>query len=304
MLRAILLYLSRAGWARWLVQTLGGGAARRFVAGETLAEALALTHSLNQKGLWVTLDYLGESITRAEEAQQVVETYRQALQHIHEQDLSAGISLKLTALGLDINKKLCVDNLRTIATIAQTYQIPVAIDMESSHYTETTLQIYLELRESLQFELLGIAIQAYLHRTAADIQALAAAGAQVRLCKGAYLEAPEVAMPQKSDVDHNYLQQMAYFLEAPPPAYLAIATHDDSMINAALATIHHQNIPKDRFEFQMLYGIRADRQAELVQMGYPMRVYVPFGEAWYPYFMRRLAERPANLWFILKNWRG
>lgn len=301
MLRAILLYLSGAKWAQALVTTFGKRAARRFVAGETMPEALAVTQKLNQQGFWVTLDYLGESITRAKETRQVVETYRDLLEQIHTQNLQAGISLKLTALGLDISEELCLVNLRMIVDIARNYRIPVAIDMESSHYTETTLRVFRAARDACSYDNLGVAIQAYLFRSEKDMGELASEGAQVRLCKGAYLESPSKAIPEKSGVDANFIKLMDQFLRAAPPAYLGIATHDDQMINAAVATIRDHHIPKERFEFQMLYGIRPTRQLELITMGYPTRIYVPFGEAWYPYFMRRLAERPANLWFILKN---
>lgn len=311
MLRRLLLYLSTAKWARAIITHffLARRVARRFVAGETLDEALAAVHALNKKGLLVTLDHLGESVEKAEDTAEVVASYRQALTRIHDQKLGAGVSLKLTHLGLDISEDLCITNLRHILTTAkENGNIPVAIDMESSAYTDTTLRIYRTMRDEYGFDNVGTVIQAYLYRSADDMRALAAEGSHVRLCKGAYLEPPEIAFPEKSDVDVNYIALMRDYLTTSASAngggahsFLAIATHDEKMIAAAEQIIKSQNIPADRYEFQMLYGIRSARQEELAQAGYKMRVYVPYGVAWYPYFMRRLAERPANLWFFVRS---
>jgi proline dehydrogenase len=304
MLRRILLYLSAAGWARGLVSSLGIARrmARRFVAGETLAEAIEATRTLNRDGLLVSLDYLGESVARAEDTDEVVRMYRQILTEIEANNLKASVSLKLTHLGLDISEDLCVTNLRHILSEAkQRGNIPVTIDMESTAYTDRTLRIYRTMRDEYDFHNVGTVIQAYLYRSLEDMRALAQENAHIRICKGAYLESPEVAFPQKSDVDKQYVKIVEEYLTTPTCAYLCIATHDENMIAAAEQTVKQHQVSSDRYEFQMLYGIRSSRQYELAAAGYKMRVYVPFGEAWYPYFMRRLAERPANLWFFAKS---
>lgn len=300
MLRRLLLYLSSAGWARSIVTHWGLArrVALRFVAGETLDEAINVTRELNARGLLVTLDYLGESVTRAEDTQEVVDTYHAIVEQIHASNLQAGVSLKLTHLGLDINEDLCQANLRHILTAAKANGIPVTIDMESSAYTDTTLRIYRTMRDEYNFDNVGTVIQAYLYRSKEDMRQLAAEGSHIRLCKGAYLEPPEVAFPEKSDVDKNYIELARDYLQS--SSYLCIATHDENMIQAVEQFIKAQNIPQERYEFQMLYGIRSARQEEIVTAGYKMRAYVPFGSAWYPYFMRRLAERPANLWFFTR----
>jgi proline dehydrogenase len=302
MLRKFLLYLSAAGWARRLVTNWGLArrVALRFVAGETLDDALAATHTLNQRRLMVSLDYLGESVHKPEDTQEVVNRYRALLERIDAEQAQASISLKLTHLGLDISEDLCITNLRHILTDAQQWNIGVTIDMEGSAYTDSTLRIYRTMRDEYGFLNVGTVIQAYLYRSAQDMRELAQEGAHIRLCKGAYLEPPEIAYPAKSDVDANYVRLMQDFLSAPPPAYLCIATHDENMIQAGEPFVKSHNV-KGRYEFQMLYGIRAARQDALAAEGYPVRIYVPFGEAWYPYFMRRLAERPANLWFFARS---
>lgn len=302
MLRRLILYLSTAAWARSLLLHWGPArrAARRFVAGETQADALRVIRELNAGGLLVTLDYLGESVTRAEDTVAVVATYTQIADAIKAEGLQAGLSLKLTHLGLDIDRALCVDNLRAILTAAA--PLVVTIDMESSDYTETTLAIYHDLRA--EFPHLGTVIQAYLYRSTDDMTALAAAGARIRLCKGAYLEPPQIAYPDKKDVDASFVRLMSDFLlHGAPDSYLDIATHDENMIAAAEALIDQHPIDPARYEFQMLYGIRSARQIELAAR-HKMRVYVPFGAAWYPYYMRRLAERPANVWFFIRAFFG
>jgi proline dehydrogenase len=304
LLRRILLYLSAAGWARGLVSRLGFARrmARRFVAGETLAEAIEATRALNRDGLLVTLDYLGESVLKAEDTHEVVRMYRDILAQIEAHGLKSSVSLKLTHLGLDISEDLCMTNLRHILTEAKARgMIPVTIDMESTLYTDRTLRIYRTLRDDYDFANLGTVIQAYLYRSADDMRQLADENAHIRLCKGAYLESPEVAFPEKSDVDANYIRLMRDYLTTPTHAYLCIATHDEKMIAAAESIVGQDKVSPARYEFQMLYGIRSQRQHDLVKAGYRMRVYVPFGEAWYPYFMRRLAERPANLWFFARS---
>jgi proline dehydrogenase len=302
MMRRLLLFLSTAGWARGIVTSLGVARrmALRFVAGETLQEAYDVTRTLNAKGLAVTLDYLGESVARAEDTHEVVRTYQTLLDQIYAAKYNASISLKLTHLGLDISEDLCVTNLRHILSKAKAFAIPVTIDMESSAYTDRTLRIYRTMRDEYDFENVGTVIQSYLYRSEKDMQELAAEGSHIRLVKGAYLEPAEVAYPEKADVDANYVRLMREYLQA-PQSYLCIATQDENMIQAAEKLIKEFSVPHERYEFQMLYGIRATRQEELAQAGYTMRVYVPFGEAWYPYFMRRLAERPANVMFFLRS---
>lgn len=301
MLRLFLLYLSRAGWARGLITRWGVARrmARRFVAGETLDDAISASQALNQRGLLVTLDYLGESVARAEDTVAVVDMYRALLNRIQQQGLKASVSLKLTHLGLDISEELCQTNLRHILTTAKAHGIPVTIDMENTPYTDVTLRIYRTMRDEYDFSNVGTVIQSYLRRSEADMQALAAEGAHIRLVKGAYLEPAELAFPDKAEVDASFIRLLRDYL--PSSGYLCIASHDEQMIAAGQSAAKAAALPPERFEFQMLYGIRTTRQEELAKAGYQMRVYVPFGEAWYPYFMRRLAERPANLWFFTKS---
>lgn len=301
MFRQILLYLSTAPWARRIMTNWGAArrVALRFVAGETPEEALKATQVLNARKLSVTLDYLGESVQKAEDTQEVVSTYRGLLERIQRDGLQASVSLKLTHLGLDISEELCQTNLRHILTEARQRGIPVTIDMENTPYTDVTLRIYRTMRDEYDFANVGTVIQAYLRRSAEDMRALGAEGAHIRLCKGAYLESPDLAFPLKADVDANYVRIARDFLQS--SGYLCIATHDEAMIQAAEAALKEFNTPKNRYEFQMLYGIRPSRQEELAAAGHPVRVYVPFGVAWYPYFMRRLAERPANVWFFARS---
>ncbi len=301
MLRLFLLYLSRAGWARGLITRWGLARrmARRFVAGETLEDAISASQALNQRGLLVTLDYLGESVARAEDTEAVVAMYRALLDRIQQRGLKASISLKLTHLGLDISEELCQTNLRHILTTAKAHGIPVTIDMENTPYTDVTLRIYRTMRDEYDFSNVGTVIQSYLRRSEADMQALAAEGAHIRLVKGAYLEPAELAFPDKAEVDASFIRLLRDYL--PSSGYLCIASHDEQMIAAGQSAAKALALPPTRYEFQMLYGIRSARQEELAKAGHQVRVYVPFGEAWYPYFMRRLAERPANLWFFTKS---
>jgi proline dehydrogenase len=302
MLRQGLLYLSGAKWARNVATNWGLAkkVARRFVAGEQLDEAIAATKVLNTQGIGATLDYLGESVEKEEDTREVVQTYLTLVDRISAEKLDSSLSLKLTHLGFDIREELAVNNLREILQAAEKHNIQVTIDMENTPYTEATIRIYRTMRDEYGFENVGTVIQAYLRRTEKDMQELAQENSHIRICKGAYLEAPEHAFPEKSDVDANYLKVVEQYLKG-GDAYLAIATHDENMVQGALQTIEQHKIPKTRYEFQMLYGIRSQRQLELAQTGHTMRVYVPFGAAWYPYFVRRLAERPANLWFFIKG---
>jgi proline dehydrogenase len=303
MLRKFLLYLSTASWARNMVTKWGFArkAALRFVAGETQDHAFEVIRTLNSKGLHVTLDYLGESVANAGDTVEVVDTYKALAQRIKEEGVNADMSLKPTHLGLDISQELCFENLREITATAKANGVGVRIDMESSKHTELTLRIYRALRDEHGLDNLGTVIQAYLFRSEDDMKALAAEGAHIRIVKGAYLESPSIVFAEKADVDANFIKLMNQYLLAGPPAYLAIATHDENMIAAAEKTIRENQIPADQYEFQMLYGIRPSRQEEIAKAGHLMRVYVPFGEAWYPYFVRRLAERPANVWFFVKS---
>lgn len=301
MLRQLLLYLSTAGWARSIMTHWGVArrVALRFVAGETPDDAISATKALNAKNLAVSLDYLGESVKQASDTQEVVNTYLGLLDRIHRDQLQASVSLKLTHLGLDISEELCQTNLRTILTDAKAKSVPLTIDMENTPYTDVTLRIYRTMRDEYDFENVGTVIQAYLRRSQQDMEELGSEGAHIRLCKGAYLEPPNLAFPDKPDVDANYVTIMRAYLQS--KGYLCIATHDENMIKAGETAVREFNVQKNRFEFQMLYGIRSARQEELAAAGYPVRVYVPFGVAWYPYFMRRLAERPANVWFFARS---
>ncbi|MAS36973.1 MAG: proline dehydrogenase [Anaerolineaceae bacterium] len=302
MLRRLLLYLSNAAWARNMATRWGVArrVALRFVAGETMSEAVEATRRLNEQGLLVTLNYLGESVTSPEDAQAVVATYQNLLQQIHDQHLQASVSIKPSHLGLDIDEDLCHANLKQILATAEPYDIPITIDMEGSNHTDMTLRLYRRLRDADGFNQVGTVIQAYLYRSEEDMRQLASENAHIRLCKGAYLEPPEIAFPDKAAVDANYIKLAEQYLTGSDAAYLCLATHDEAMIQGTEAIIRQHSIAPDRYEYQMLLGVRTDRQAELAAAGYKMRIYVPFGEAWYPYFVRRLAERPANVLFFLR----
>jgi proline dehydrogenase len=306
MLRRLLLYLSGAGWVRQIVTkwSIARRVARRFIAGETIDEAIIASRALNAKGLLVSLDYLGESVKDEAGTLEVVKAYRAVLERIAQEQVKAGVSVKLTHLGLGIGEQLCVLNLRLILGDAKAHSIPVTIDMESSDYTDQTLRIYRTMRDEYSFDNVGTVIQAYLYRSKDDMRTLAQEGATIRLCKGAYLEPASIAFPGKTDVDRQFMEIMVDYLDAPPPAQLQIATHDERIVQKAEAIIQQKRLPKDRYEFQMLYGIRPTRHEALAAAGYNVRIYVPFGEAWYPYFMRRLAERPANLLFFLRSLFG
>lgn len=304
MLRSSFLYLSNAGWSRKFVTNLGLArkAARRFVAGEQLHEAIDAAAELNKKGLLVSLDLLGESVFNESQANHAADEYIGLLEAIKANDLKSSASVKLTQLGLDISDEVCLNNMRRLLTKAKELDVPITIDMESTAYTDRTIQIFRTLRQ--EFDGVGTVIQAYLYRSEADMQQFATEGARIRLCKGAYKEPPDKAFPEKADVDANYIKIMQQYMtpeNIQKGAYLEVATHDPNMIEGTCQNIAKHNIPSDKFEFQMLYGIRPATQLELAQQGYQVRVYVPYGTEWYPYFMRRLAERPANAWFILKN---
>lgn len=270
---------------------------RRFVAGEELTDAVEAIRKLNRQGISASFDHLGESITAEVETRKEVNEYLRVLDSIHDGRLDSNVSVKLTQLGLDVSQDLCYANTRTIVDAALRYNNFVRIDMEDSSKTEATLQVFERLRA--ESENVGIVIQAYLFRSEKDVEDLLKLGARIRVCKGAYNEPPSVAFPNKADVDANYIKLTKLLLSS--GAYHGIATHDENMIAATTQFVKERNISPDRFEFQMLYGIRRDLQQKLVREGYRMRVYVPYGRYWYPYFMRRLAERPANVWFVLRN---
>ncbi len=274
-------------------------AARRFVAGETIEEAIASVGALNLEGISASLDLLGESVTSREHVVETLDTYLRVFQAIREHSLSCNVSLKLTALGLDIDEELCHRNMARLLAAAGPDQF-VRIDMESSDYTQRTLDLFSRLWNGPEkYRNVGVVIQSYLRRSADDVENLIGMGARVRLCKGAYNEPETVAFPDKADVDASYIRLMRRLLSS--GVYPGIATHDEKMIAATRDWAREQSISSERYEFQMLYGIRRDLQVALVKEGYRMRVYTPFGAYWYPYLMRRLAERPANLAFVLKN---
>ena len=270
--------------------------ARRFIAGETVDEAIQAARGVQAAGLLLTLDYLGESVGTLAEADAATRDYVRVIDAIVKTDIERNLSLKLTQLGLDVDRASAVDNLRRILERADGFF--VRLDMESSDYTEKTLTIFETLWEQ-KYRNIGVVLQADLRRTEQDLEHMIALGARVRLVKGAYREPAAVAYPKKSDVDAAYAKLMKRLLVA--STYPAIATHDEAMINEALRYAAEQHVSNDRFEFQMLYGIRRDLQTSLVGRGYRVRVYIPFGRQWFPYFMRRLGERPANISFVLRG---
>jgi proline dehydrogenase len=275
------------------------GFASRFVAGETLDTALDAVAKLNARRITASLDLLGESVRNESEARESARQYIRILNRIKEKKVDANVSVKLTAMGLDIDEQLCIANMQNILERARELETFVRIDMEGSDYTQKTLDIfYHRLFPSFRGNV-GIVLQSYLYRAFQDVQEANAAGARVRLCKGAYQEPPSVAYAEKKDVDDSYLRCMREsLLEG---HYPGIATHDERMVRETKRFARENDIASDRFEFQMLYGVRRDLQARLVREGYRMRVYVPFGTQWYPYLMRRLAERPANVAFLTGN---
>ncbi len=271
--------------------------ASRFVAGETLPDAIREIRALNERGIKATIDHLGENVTDREGAEEAVRVYLDILDAIEKEDLDANVSLKLTQLGLDIGGEFCRDNLVRIARKAAEHENFVRIDMENSEYTERTLDIFRAAFKECGN--VGIVIQSYLYRSRDDIREINDMKARVRLCKGAYREPRDVAFPRKRDVDANFLALARMLLEE--GTYPAIATHDEKMIAGTKEMVRELGLSHEDFEFQMLYGIRRDLQLKLVQEGFTMRVYTAYGKQWAPYFMRRLAERPANLFFLLKN---
>ena len=272
--------------------------ARRFIAGETIEEAIDVSRDVQSQGLHLTLDYLGESVRTSEEAQAATREYVHLLDAIVASGIERNISLKLTQLGAGIDRATCVDNLRRILEPAGRHGFFVRIDMENSPWTQLTLDIFETLWQQ-EYRNIGIALQAALYRTEQDVRRMNQIGARVRLVKGAYKEPESVAYQKKSDVDQSFQRLMRVLLDS--GAYPAVATHDPLMIAATRTYAGERGLARDRFEFQMLYGIRRDLQASLVAEGYRMRLYIPFGREWFPYFMRRLGERPANLGFVMRG---
>jgi proline dehydrogenase len=271
----------------------------RFVAGEDIESTIKAIRDLNNMGCTATFDHLNEGVTSAAETEGEVREYKRILATIDETGIRSNVSIKLTQFGLAFDPELTYRNARAVVEEAARRGNFVRIDMEDSPVTQVTLDIFKRLRAEFDLNTVGIVLQSYLRRTEADVRDILAIPARVRLCKGAYNEPPEVAFPDKRDVDDNYVRCMKLLLAS--GVYHGIATHDENMIRATKEFAASEGIGKERFEFQMLYGVRRDLQERLAREGYNVRVYVPYGKTWYPYFMRRLAERPANVWFVLKN---
>lgn len=314
MLRSLLLNLSKSSWAKrqiasfWVAKRVAG----RFVAGELPEDAIRAITGLNARGIVATVDHLGESVTDSDEAVRSAEAYLDILDRIAEAKVRSNASLKLSQLGLNLSLDLCAANLRKVLERARSLGLFIRIDMEDSPSVDRTLEIYQRMR-SAAFDNTGVVIQAYLYRSEQDVARLLKSNTRFRLCKGAYQEPASVAYPAKRDVDASFFKLGTMMLDAAAAAKLpadprgitppipGLATHDEKLVHALLAYAEARHIPKSLYEFQMLHGIRRDLQEELAAQGYGVRVYVPYGREWYPYFMRRLAERPANLWFFVSN---
>lgn len=302
MLRGLFVWLSESRALRAFAErsAIGQRTSSRFVAGTTIEDAMAATHSMNDLGLTVSIDNLGENVTNPDEARQSAALYHKLLDEITARGLKANVSLKLTHLGLDIDEKLARENVCGLVAHAAGCHNFIRVDMEGSPYTQRTLDLVRELHRVPGHEdSVGAVIQSYMRRSQRDVEELLAERIRIRLCKGAYKEPPELAFQKKSEVDANYVTLMKVLLKS--GVYHGIATHDEKIIEATRAFARAEKVPPEAFEFQMLHGIRRDLQLKLVQDGWRMRVYIPFGTEWYPYLMRRLAERPANMFFIAKN---
>jgi len=299
MLRSALLYLSgQPSLRRWTeTSSLADRMTKRFVAGQTLEDELGVCQRLNRENILATVDYLGENVRSLEEAQQSRDTYLRAQQEIGARAIGATVSIKLTQFGLDFSQEACLANVEPLVAQAKAMGSRVEIDMEASSYVDRTLDIVCQLHQ--RHASVRAVIQSYLFRSEKDVEMLNGRKIPIRLCKGAYKEPPEVAFPRKTDVDAAYVRLMEQMLSSGTDP--AIASHDENMVRLAQRYIREKSIAQDGFEFQMLYGIRRDLQKELVGAGYRLRLYVPYGNAWYPYFMRRLAERPANVLFLARN---
>jgi proline dehydrogenase len=301
-LRSILIALSRNSPLRNFAEnsTLGARMSSRFIAGRSVEEVLAAATSVNSHGMSTTLDSLGENVHSPQEAKQAADVYHRLLDAIEQRRLDANVSVKLTQMGMDLDPELAFATVAALVKHAVAANSFVRIDMEGSEYTQATIDLVCRLHAMEENRgRVGVVIQAYLYRSGTDIEHLLAQGIRIRLCKGAYQEPPKVAFPDKADVDKSFVRLMQVLLQS--GVYHGIATHDEKMIEATCRFAQERGIKPDQFEFQMLYGVRRDLQKSLVAQGYRMRVYIPFGTEWYPYFMRRLAERPANLLFIARN---
>ena len=304
MLRAFFIALSESKSLRGVAErsAIGQRMSSRFVAGTQVEDALRATQAINQMGASVSVDNLGENVTNAEEARQSAALYHRMLDQIAELQLNANVSLKLTHMGLDVDENLAYELVTSLVAkaAAMTPRNFVRVDMEGSPYTQRTLDFVHELHRKPENKgCVGAVIQSYMRRAESDIEKLLAEGIRIRLCKGAYKEPAEIAFQPKSEVDANYLKLMKILMKC--GVYNGLATHDERIIEEAKAYATREGVPRDAFEFQMLHGIRRDLQQQLVKDGWGMRVYIPFGTEWYPYLMRRLAERPANALFIAKN---
>lgn len=299
MLRSFLLYLSeRQGLKNLLIKSsLGRRMARRFIAGEKLEDAVRAVRQLNSEGFDVTLDHLGESVHDTPEAEEACQVYLAILDRIRAEGLRSHISIKLTQLGLELDEDLTTRLASALAQRAAGHHNFVRIDMESSAHVDRTLRVFQQVNAPR--DVLGMVVQSYLYRTEKDVEELLKSGTRIRLVKGAYQEPREVAFPNKADVDRSFVKLTEKLLAS--GVYHAIATHDPRMIAGTLTYAQANGVSRDRFEFQMLYGIRRQLQRDLLRQGYRVRVYVPYGGEWYAYFMRRLAERPANVLFLLRN---
>ncbi len=315
MLRSFIIYLSKAAWAQNLVTNWGFAwrTASRFIAGTKLDQAMNVVRELNAKGINATLDHLGEHTNTPEEAQQATDDIFATLDALGADPAARGnVSIKLTQIGLGLDESICAQNLERILARAKRNNTFVRLDIEDTPYTDKTINLYYAMREK-GYENVGMAVQSYLFRAEADTRRMAQDGVPIRLVKGAYKEPPDKAFPKKADVDANYDLLSKILIDASIafntklsengriPAIPAIASHDEKRIAFAKSYAEKAGLPKEGLEFQMLYGIRRDLQEKLAKEGYPVRVYVPFGTHWYPYFMRRLAERPANIWFFVSN---
>jgi len=299
--RSALIYLSRQeGLKNFAARfSLFKKLTTRFIAGETTDEAVAAIREINARGCSASFDHLNEGVSSEAATEAEVSEYLHLLDLIDQTGINSNVSIKLTQFGLDIDPELAYKNAHRIVADAARRGNFVRVDMEGSNVTQATIDIFKRLRSEFGLNDVGIVLQSYLYRTAEDARELLKIPARIRLCKGAYDEPAEVAFPEKKDVDANYVKVMQMLLSS--GTYHGIATHDPRMIDATIDFVQKEGIAKDAFEFQMLYGIRRDLQEQLARDGWGMRVYVPYGKHWYPYFMRRLAERPANIWFVMKN---
>lgn len=299
--RSALIWLSRQEGLKDFATSFGffKKLTTRFVAGENIDEVIPFIRQINSENATASFDHLNESVGSAAEAEQEVLEYLDILAKIDEQRIRSNVSIKLTQFGLGLDPELAYQNARRVVVEAERRGNFVRVDMEDSSVTQVTIDIFRRLRAEFGLNTVGIVLQSYLYRTLADAQELVKLPARIRICKGAYNEPPEVAFPEKKDVDANYIKVMQLLLSS--GTYHGIATHDPKMIDATIEFATREGIGKEKYEFQMLYGIRRDLQHQLARDGFNVRIYVPYGKHWYPYFMRRLAERPANIWFVMKN---